>query len=308
MILTTSYENPDLDGVACAVGMAELLRAQGKDAQAVIFGTPSLEARWVSTTYAIPLPPDGKPLITPETPVILLDESDPKNVSYPAQQVVEIIDHREAHRAAEFPNATRVQIELVGSCATLVAERMRAAAVLPLRDTARLLTGAIISNTVNFRSPITTERDRAAAAWLAPIADLPPAFATDMFTAKSDLSGDRLREALLSDYTVKEFGGTRYVALQVEANGIAELFRTRREVFTAAMEEVRRVERCAFVFASGLDLTEGVTYFFADGAVSKRMLADALGVQCDDDGMAVLPTIMMRKQMHPKLKEILETS
>jgi nanoRNase/pAp phosphatase (c-di-AMP/oligoRNAs hydrolase) len=91
MILITSYVNPDLDGTACAVAMEELLRSQGQEAQAVIFGTPSLEARWLLETCDILSPPDGSDLLRGEVSVMLVDVSDPNEIN-------EVFDPLTRHR------------------------------------------------------------------------------------------------------------------------------------------------------------------------------------------------------------------
>lgn len=306
MTLTTSYTNPDLDGVACAVAMAELLQRQGQDAHAGIFGQPSIEAKWFLETFAIPRPQDGRPILVAGAEVVLLDASNPLDLPFPVDVVIEIIDHRQTHQAAAFPNVRNTQIELVGSCATLVAERMRAAGIDPTRDTARLLSGAIASNTVNFRAPVTTDRDRTAFAWLAPIAALPSTFVRDMFTAKSNLSGGRLREALLGDYTVKEFGGHRIIWFQLEASGIAELYRTRRAEIETTMREARTNERCEYAPCGGIDLVEEKTYMLVIDPSTEELFGRALGVAFQN-GIAVLDGLIGRKMMTPKIKAALET-
>lgn len=305
MTLTTSYLNPDLDGVACAVAMAELLHQQGKDARGVIFGSPSLEAKWFLETFRIPTPPNGQPFLVPGVEVVLLDASNPLDLAFPVDVVVEIIDHRQAHRADAFPNVRNVQVELVGSCATLVAERMRTAGVTPAQNTARLLVGAIVSNTVNFRAPVTTDRDHVVFAWLKPIAALPTTFVTDMFTAKSDLRGDQLREALVGDYTIKEFGTHRIVGFQLEASGIAELYRTRREEIEAIMREVCAGERCEFSSCNGIDITVEATHVLVIDQESQQLFERALDVPFYD-GIAVLPGLIGRKMITPKIKAELE--
>ena len=63
MTITTTYEGPDLDGYSCAVAYAELLRAQGKEAKAAIFGEPQLEVQWILSKFGIspigPISPIG---------------------------------------------------------------------------------------------------------------------------------------------------------------------------------------------------------------------------------------------------------
>lgn len=307
MTITTSYTNPDLDGVACAVAMAELLRVQGTDVRAALFGAPSLEAKWFLETYGISTPPDGQTLLVPGAVVLLVDASDPIDLLFPMDRVVEIIDHRQTHRADAFLNAQRIQIELVGSCATLVAERFRAAGIVPTRDAARLLAGAIASNTVNFRAPVTTDRDRTAFAWLTPIAALPVSFIEAMFVAKSDLSGDRLREALAGDYTVKEFGGHRIVIFQLEATGVLDVFRARRVEIEETMRRICADEQCAFMCCNGIDLSAATSHVLVIDSESQNLLERALDVTFHN-GITSFDFIFGRKHMIPKIKTVLEAS
>ncbi|MDP3771404.1 MAG: DHH family phosphoesterase [bacterium] len=305
MILITSYTNPDLDGVACAVAMAEFLQQRGREARAGVFGAPGLEAAWFLQQYEIPTPPDGQPLLTPDVTVLLVDASDPMDLSFPADRVIEIMDHRQAHRADAFANAKDIQIELVGSCATLVVERMRAANVVPTRDTARLLSGAIASNTVNFRAPVTTDRDRVAFAWLTPIAALPVTFVQEMFVAKSDLRGDRLQEALVGDYTVKEFGGHRIVIFQLEATGVLNVFRARRAELEESMRRVCAEERCEFMCCNGIDLAAATSHVLVIDIESQHVLERALDITFHH-GITSFDHIFGRKMMMPRLKAALE--
>ncbi len=304
--ITCSYINPDLDGVACSVGMAELLRARGEDAEAVVVGTPSQEAAWVCGRFGIPVPPEGRDRLA-GADVILVDASDPGDLdaSFPIASVVEIIDHRSVHRAADFPNVSRVQIELVGSCATLVAERMRQGGAVPSADAARLLTGAIVSNTVNFKSPGTTDRDRETFAWLAPFADLPADFAREMFLAKSDLSGDTLRQALEGDWIVKEFGGTRFGVFQLEAAGVADVVRDRKREILDVMARYAVEERFDATFLNAIDILNATDTWLALDEKTAALLTTVFGRAFEDD-VSTIDRIFMRKQIVPKLKEYLE--
>jgi manganese-dependent inorganic pyrophosphatase len=157
-------------------------------------------------------------------------------------RVTEIIDHHTIHFVKNFPNASKIQIEPVGSCATLVAERLQGAGYTPSRNATRLLYGAIVSNTVNFRSANTTERDRALAAWLHPLAELPESFVRDMFVAKSNLTGDEFRKALMGDYILKEFGGKRIGIFQLEIVDVDHLVDERWNEIKRVIREVNEKE------------------------------------------------------------------
>jgi inorganic pyrophosphatase/exopolyphosphatase len=174
---------PDLDGVACAVAFAELLRSQSIAARAWIAGTPDPEASFAARELGVTLdaapPPEG-------CAFILVDASDLRGMppSLDPLRVIEVIDHRLHHRAPElFPHAVIV-IEPVGAAATLVTERYQSLGVLPSPIAARLLQAAILSNTQALRGTITTERDRAAHRALAALSPLDRAFVEGQFEAR----------------------------------------------------------------------------------------------------------------------------
>jgi len=172
-ILITSYVNPDLDGVASMVAYAEFLRAKGSNAVAGIIGAAQVEAEYLLRRFGI-APPDSILNADAFDEVILVDVSSLNDLegAVAAEKVVEIIDHRASHGADAFPNA-KTRIELVGAAATLIAELFMRRRVEPSKESAVLLCGGIISNTLDFRGSMTTDRDTGAFEWLNRIAQLP---------------------------------------------------------------------------------------------------------------------------------------
>jgi manganese-dependent inorganic pyrophosphatase len=287
--------------------MEELLRAQGKDAKAVVFGTPSLEARWITQTFGIAMPPDGSANLANAASVMIVDVSDPRELAeeLPPTLITEIIDHRTVVYTNDFANAKAIQIELVGSCGTLVAERFAHPNIQPSKDAARLLVGAIVSNTVNFRSPGTTDRDRSMADWLKPFADLPDTFVRDMFIAKSDLRGDELRKALVGDYITKDFGGKRIGIFQLEVVDVDKVMAGRREEIDKVVQEENGREKFDYLFLNGLDTLAGTCTLIAFDDASRALAEQALGRTFVGDRSTV-GHIVMCKQITPKLQAYLE--
>ena len=123
-IIVTAYSNPDLDGTACAIAYAEFLQKKGNNAVVAIFGIPHREAQFVFNTFHIEQPIHAEETLSKMDKVILVDASDLRGISdkINPEQVIEIFDHRKIHEADKFPHA-KAQIELVGSCATLIAEK-----------------------------------------------------------------------------------------------------------------------------------------------------------------------------------------
>ncbi|MDP3725257.1 MAG: DHH family phosphoesterase, partial [Nanoarchaeota archaeon] len=238
MILITGYENPDLDVTACAYGYAELLRHQGKKAEAGLFGTPQREAEFALNHFHVSIP-NGEDIIAKADAIVLVDTSHLNDVpeSIPIEKVIEIIDHRLINDAEKFPNA-KCQIEAVGSCATLIAERFQEENATPSEIAAGMLYSAIISNTVNFMAGTTTERDRKMATWLLEHVRLSKAYIHDMFKYKSNFTKP-IKEILLDDSTTREVGGKTTNILQLEIVDVEEVVKEREEELKRIVREVK---------------------------------------------------------------------
>ncbi len=190
-ILVTSYANPDLDGIACAIAYGEFLQKTGKDVVIKSIEEPQVEALYMFDHFGW-AHPDVIPNADDFDAVILVDVSDLNELQgrVAAGKVIEIIDHRAINQASAFPNAT-ARIELVGAAATLIAEQFMQHEIAISKQSAVLLYGAIISNTLNFKGSVTTDRDKKAAAWLNHIAQLPDDFWRELFLAKSDMAAKK---------------------------------------------------------------------------------------------------------------------
>lgn len=298
-LLVTSYPNPDLDGIACMVGYAELLRIQGREATAGIVGTPHAEAQHVAERFHIRLPTEVDPRNFEE--IVLVDTStltdqDPR---LPIERVVEIIDHRQLHEGQKFPNAT-LQIELVGSAATLIVERFRQANIIPSREAAHLLYGAIASNTVNFKANVTTERDHQAAAWLRTLYPIPDDFIAVMFQAKSNLEGSALHETLVGDSSFREVGGRKIGIGQLEVVDAKHLVETRHQDLLKSLIYLKETHPMVDTFfVSVIDVVNGYNIFLVPDKETQDELIAFLGVTFDERGIGYRPGIIMRKEIRP---------
>ena len=80
--------------------------------------------------------------------------------------IVGVLDH---HRLGNAATAAPIPfvVEPVGSTSTLVTEACRRQGATPPSDIAGVLLSGILSDTLVFRSPTMTDRDKKAAIWLA---------------------------------------------------------------------------------------------------------------------------------------------
>jgi manganese-dependent inorganic pyrophosphatase len=304
-ILITCYVNPDLDGVAGALAYCEFLQKTGRDSVAGIIGEPHDEAKYILDRFGLAYPSAIENTDNFDQ-VILVDASDLNGLEgrIPAAKVIEIIDHRKVHEVDKFPNA-KAQIELVGAVATLIAEKFIQNNIEISRVSATLLCGAIISNTLNFKGSVTTDRDRVAADWLNQVAKLPEDFWKDLFMAKSDLSGAKLRERLEDDLAWFVFGGKRVGIAQIEMVGAQKLIDDRGDEIVQLLEEVKEKRAFDIIFQNTIELEDAKNFFVTNDPETQKLLEKVLGVEFV--GMvAERSNLIMRKQIVPLLKEELE--
>jgi inorganic pyrophosphatase/exopolyphosphatase len=173
MRMVTSYINPDLDGVACALVYAAYLGTA--DIQPLFAGDLSAEPAGVlerlnlskSISWITECGADC-------TDVVLVDCHHPAQLPHISDfgAVSLVIDHHPDGDPGAFPKAA-IQNEMVGAASTLITERLIASHGITVLSSshAALLAAAIASNTLEFSAPSTTDRDHTAYMELATVAE-----------------------------------------------------------------------------------------------------------------------------------------
>jgi len=207
-------------------------------------------------------------------------------------QIVEILDH---HHIGNIE--TRIPIpatfDPVGSTATLILERYKANGLKPKESTAKMLLAAILSDTVIFNSPTTTERDLEVVRYLEELLDLDSKeFGMKMFEASSDVSGLSAAEIIARDQ--KEYGLGEEGAMsisQIETVGPGLL--GRKTELLEALEGLRQENNYLFAALMVTDILAQGTELLCVGECA--LVEQAFGVQAIDH-VINLPGVMSRKK------------
>lgn len=210
IIVTSGFQYLDIDAYACMVAMAELLRLQGRDAVAHSCAPYNYSVCPTLTKLG-----QIERTLTPktkDTQYVIVDVSDPQFLEKDVQtgQVTEVYDHHtgfEAYWKARI--GAGAHIEFVGAAATLIYRQWKNSGVhnrMPA-GTAKLLTAAILDNTLNLRSANTTNEDIAAYEELCQIAHIDERWKAEYFLEVQCKVEANLRDALMSDVkTVSDNG------------------------------------------------------------------------------------------------------
>ena len=208
-------------------------------------------------------------------------------------EVIEIIDH---HRVADIQTSNPIYFrnEPVGSTSSIVAKCFFENGLRPSKKAAGLLCGAIISDTLLFRSPTCTPSDEYICRKLAEIAGINvEEFAKEMFKAGTSLKGKTVEQIFNQDYKPFTIEDTRVGIAQVNTMDI-EGFMPLKEEMLKYMETKAKEANLDMVMLLLTDiLNEGSEILVAGN--QPEIVEKAFNVTLKDNG-AFLPGVLSRKK------------
>ncbi|MHC6179394.1 putative manganese-dependent inorganic diphosphatase [Clostridium sp. JNZ X4-2] len=220
-------------------------------------------------------------------------------------EILEILDH---HKIGDVQTGSPIYFrnEPVGCTATIVASRFFENGIRPSQKIAGLLCAAIISDTLLFRSPTSTDLDKLILKRLSAIADIDPeAFSRQMFKAASSLEGETPDEILNQDFKIFNISKTKIGVGQVSTTD-AEGFKTIRSDVISAMESKCKDENFDLIIFMVTNILKSGSELIVAGE-HQDIVSKAFGINLKD-GSAYIPGILSRKkQVIPPLTAALSS-
>ena len=241
-------------------------------------------------------------LLRPRRKRVVLVDHNEASQSVPGleeAEILEIIDH---HRLADIQTANPIYVrnEPVGSTNTIIASMFQDRGLLPSASMAGMMAAAIISDTVMFKSPTCTDRDRRTAERMARIANVSlEELGRDIFSASM---GHRSAEDLLfADYKEFHIAGHNLAVAQITCVDSPKMLE-RKDEFLALMEKTAKERKFDLVVLMLTDvLLEGTRLIYVG---SDEIIQQAFNA-APKDNMIFLPRIMSRKkQVIPMLSAL----
>ena len=214
-------------------------------------------------------------------------------------EIVEIIDH---HRVANIITTGPVffRAEPVGSTSTIISQMYLESGIRPSKQIAGILCAAIISDTLLFRSPTTTETDKRILDRMSKIADLnPEEFADKMFRAATSIKGKKAVDLIEGDVKTFNIAGEDFRVGQVMTMNPEELIPIMDELKSLMEKKIKEKNEVTFVlvltdiFNEKSELLVVGKYFDA--------IKEEFG-QMTENGTINAPKVLSRKkQVIPKI-------
>jgi len=297
MIQVFGHKSPDTDSTGSALIWAWYLNeVKGTPARAVLLGEPNTEAAFVLKRWGFDTP-EVIADVTPATPVVIVDTNNPAELppNIAKADIRAIIDHHKLTGGIETASPIDVTIRPLACTATLMHDLMGAdASRMPDRIKCLMLS-CILSDTLEFRSPTTTDHDRAVAMALAHELGISTAdYAEEMFAAKSDVSSQSPAELLRSDSKEYTLGGQKLRISVLETTAPASVLSRKADLFSA-MDVVAREDGADQVLLFVIDILRGEATLLIANDTVKTIAEKSFGATVTGDTV-VLPGVMSRKK------------
>ena len=302
--LVFGHKSPDTDSTGSPIIWAWYLNEiKGIDAKAVLLGEPNTEAAFVVEKWGFEKPEiiSG---VEADQDVVIVDTNNPAELpdAINDANITAIIDHHKLVGGLETKGPIDITIRPLACTATIMHDLMGDDADKMPDNIKGAMLSCILSDTLEFRSPTTTDVDKALAEKLASELNLDlNAYASEMFEAKSDISEFSDAELIRMDSKEYAVEGTKFRVSVLETTA-PKLVLDRKASIMDTMTTVATEDGVDQVLLFVVDILNEEATLFVPNDLVKTVAEKSFGATVDGDSV-VLPGIMSRKkQIIPNLK------
>jgi len=297
LVKVFGHKSPDTDATASALVWAWYLTKKGTPAKAYVLGTPNTETLFVLKYWGFEVP-ELLSTVSTEDKVVIVDTNNPAELfdNINETKIVQIIDHHKLVGGIETPAPIDICIKPLASCASVMYTLMSENEIETMpKNIKGLMLSCVLSDTLEFRSPTTTEEDKKIATFLAEQLQINMHdYAMKMFEAKSDISFFSDEELIKMDSKKYEVNDKKYRISVLETTA-PKIVLDRKESILKTIESVKANENLDEVLLFVIDiLNEEATFFVPNDAV-KNIAINSFKLKPTSD-LVVLPGIISRKK------------
>ncbi|NOZ91602.1 MAG: manganese-dependent inorganic pyrophosphatase [Epsilonproteobacteria bacterium] len=302
-IYVFGHTTPDSDSIVGAISLAYLKKQLGEETIPTRQGEVNPETTFILDKFGYEAP-ELKTSYAGES-VYLIDfmerSQSPKDID--EATILGIVDH---HKLGDLTTATPLEmwVRPVGCSNTIVKQMFDFYDIEIPKDLAGMMTCAILSDTVIFKSPTCTKEDTKACKELAQIAGIEDykALGMEMFIVKSDVLSATKRELVLRDFKDFNMGGKKIGVGQLEVVDLSVFDDMKDELFSEMQKLKEEGDRDSILLMLTDIMQEGTQLLVLTDDNSK--IEEAFGVKLENN-QVWLPKVMSRKkQIIPFLEKV----
>ena len=299
IIKAFGHRSPDTDATSSAIVWAWFLNTHRQQkAQAYILGETNTETDFVLEHWGFALPPLLEEISEGDRVAIVdtnnLDELFP-NINN--AHIVSIVDHHKLAGNLSTSHPPEIVIQPYACTMTVMYNIMNIEVNELPENIAGLMLSGILSDTLEFRSPTTTETDIQLAKKLAVSLDVHISdYATEMFNAKSDISHILPKDLVRLDSKIYEVQGKKVRVSVIESTNPSIALEKYDDIVNA-FPKVAQEDEIDDILFFVIDILNQEAHFFIHNDFARDIARNAFQVEVtENDKTVVLPGVVSRKK------------
>ena len=297
------HASPDTDATCSAIVWSWFIN-EHRDAHstAYVLGTPNTEALFVLGRWGFEQPPVLEQVVEGED-VAIVDTNNIQELfpNINETNIISIIDHHKLTGGIETSNPVEIVIQPYACTMTVMFTVMNLQVHELPKNIAGLMLSGIVSDTLQFRRPTTTEADQKLAEELADFLKIDIAqYAEEMFEAKSDISHFTDAELLRLDSKKYQVGEVNFRVSVLETTNPQTVL-SRKDALVQAMGTVASEDEVDQVLLFVVDILQEQSTMLIPNELSKTVAEKSFGVVVEDDAVLLEGVVSRKKQIIPNL-------
>jgi manganese-dependent inorganic pyrophosphatase len=298
------HQSPDTDSTGSPIIWSWYLNEKkGLPAVPKLLGEPNTEALFVLDRWGFEKPEIINRIIKGDS-VVIVDTNNPAELpeNINDADIQGIIDHHKLVGGLETSGPIDITIRPLACTATIMFDLM-GEDVTDMPDPIKgLALSCILSDTLEFRSPTTTSRDRVVAEQLAKELKIDISnYASELFQAKSDVSDFSDVELLRMDSKKYPIADLSFRVSVLETTEPNMIFR-RKKSLIKAMETVCLEDSVDHVLFFVVDILREESTLFVPDENIKKVAEKSFAVNVTGDSVVLPGVVSRKKQIIPNLK------
>lgn len=300
-IISIGHKNPDADSVLAAILVSRFgKKIFGVDIEAIIADEINNETKFVLNFLKIKTPRILKKIKNES--VILVDTTEPNQIidGLTEDNLLAIIDHHNlGGLKSSKPIYTRV--EPIGCTGSVIYKILKEKKIKIDKTSAALMATCIISDTLNFNSPIATNEDKKILKELNKIAKLNiKKFVEELFAAKSNLKGISVKDIVSKDYKQFEMGEYK-VGIGIWETTNPESMNLQKNKIIKELIGKKNKEKLDYLFFAVVDIIKNNAYLYIIKEEENILSKKVFGGDIKDEIMFLKGVVSRKKQLVPVL-------
>lgn len=304
MNLVFGHKKPDTDSIASAISMANLQTNIGSYSESFRLGNVNRETDFALKTFGMK-EPEYLDKVTEKDNVIMVDSNEFSQSADGIENanIKMIVDHHRLN--LQTTNPVFCMAEPVGCTSTILYKLYKQNDVSITPEMAGIMLSAIVSDTLLFKSPTSTEQDKFIAGKLSDIAGIDMYdYGYRMLKAGTNLDGYTAEQIINTDSKPFDKNGVKFVISQINSADVDSVLEKQNELETAIASEIVNNNLDCYVFMV-TDILNASSKAIVLGN-KKDIFEKAYNTKLFNNTAVLDGVVSRKKQVLPKILEAID--